>query len=308
MPFEIIRNDLTSIAADAIVNTANPEPVIGAGTDEAIYAAAGREELLQARQKIGPLKPGQCAVTPAFHLPAKYIIHVCGPRWLDGFHAETIVLMSCYTSCLKKAEELHCQSIAFPLISSGTYGFPKDQAVSAAASAIYAYLMKKDMQVILTVFDADSYTVSEKLFPGIREVIDDTYAQKHAHVRLSSLSSVTADSGFTGLLQQYMRRKHLKPARVYRGANLSKQTFSKILLHPESHPTRNTVMALCIGLQLEEREAERLMAAAGYAFIPHDRFDSCIRYFLRHHQYNIVEDNIVLSENGLPLLGSHIHA
>jgi hypothetical protein len=167
--------------------------------------------------------------------------------------------------------------------------------------------MQKDMHVILTVFDQASFAVSEKLFPGIRSVIDDAYARDHYHGRENRRSAAEKTLSFTEQLEKYMKERNLKTSQVYRGANLSKQTFSKIILHPESRPARNTVMALCIGLQLKEREARDLLASAGYAFIPDDRFDSFIRYFLNHQKYNIVEDNIVLNENGLPMLGSRMH-
>ena len=130
MPFQIIRNDITKVKADAIVNTANPRPCIGRGTDSAIYAAAGEEQLLAERKKIGEIAPGQSASTDAFNLDAKYIIHTVGPAWVDGAHGERDILRSCYETSLELAAELKCKSIAFPLIASGVYGFPKDEALN----------------------------------------------------------------------------------------------------------------------------------------------------------------------------------
>ena len=132
MPFKIIRNDITKVNADVIVNTANPKPVIGGGTDRAIYEAASSKQLLEQRQKIGHIKRGEVAVTDAFDLKAKYIIHTVGPTWVDGKHNEFAVLENCYLNSLKKATELKCESIAFPLISTGVYGFPKDKALQIA--------------------------------------------------------------------------------------------------------------------------------------------------------------------------------
>jgi O-acetyl-ADP-ribose deacetylase (regulator of RNase III) len=303
MPFEIIRNDLTSVKADAIVNTANPEPRIGKGTDEAVYAAAGREKLLAERKKIGIIRPGEAYATPAFALSAKYIIHTAGPVWKDGFHHETEVLMDCYRNSLHLALQLHCASIAFPLISSGHDGFPKDQAVSAASSAIYSFLMKHDMEVILTVFDDESYAVTEHLFPGITSYIDEGCAgqQLHAQQRPSVMHEPLS---FQDLINEQMKEKKLKPAEVYRASNLSKQTFSKLFASKKNHPSRNTVLALAIGLKCSVSEAEVLLASAGYAFIPGDPADRCIKYFLSHDKYNIVEDNIALEMNGLNTLGS----
>ena len=116
--FRIIRNDITRVAADAIVNTANPEPCFGSGSDTAVSEAAGAEELLAERRKIGRITPGACAVTPAFRLPAKYIIHTVGPVWQGGDHGEYNVLRSCYRESMRLADILGCESIAFPLIAS----------------------------------------------------------------------------------------------------------------------------------------------------------------------------------------------
>ncbi|MBR3394318.1 MAG: macro domain-containing protein, partial [Firmicutes bacterium] len=149
MPFSIIRNDITKVAADAIVNTANPQPVIGAGTDSAIYKAAGEELLLAERRKIGAIHPGEAAVTPAFALPAKYIIHTVGPAWRGGEAGEFETLASCYRKSLLLAKQLGCESVAFPLISTGTYGFPKDKALSVAMETIEDFLQDDDLDVTL---------------------------------------------------------------------------------------------------------------------------------------------------------------
>lgn len=156
MPFAVIRNDIAAVKADAIVNTANPKPAIGAGTDSAVYNVAGKEELLAARKKIGNIQPGMAAATPAFRLQAEYIIHTVGPVWMGGKNGEREILRSCYMESLKLAELLSCTSIAFPLISSGSYGFPKDVALTTATSAIYDYPMKHDMMVYLVVLDETS--------------------------------------------------------------------------------------------------------------------------------------------------------
>ena len=144
MPFRIIRNDITKVQADAIVNTANPEPVFGAGTDSAVYKAAGAERLLAERRKIGRIPVGEAAVTPAFALPARYIIHTVGPVWYDGRRGEYEALASCYRKSLQAAGKLGCRSIAFPLISAGVYGFPKDKALQTALDEIAAYLHGSD--------------------------------------------------------------------------------------------------------------------------------------------------------------------
>ena len=119
MPFQIIRNDITKVKADAIVNTANPRPVIGSGTDSAIHEAAG-PELLEARKKIGDIAPGNAAITPGFRLPARYVLHTVCPVWVNGQHHEEAVLRSAYDSALYLADALHCKSAAFPLMAAGS--------------------------------------------------------------------------------------------------------------------------------------------------------------------------------------------
>lgn len=184
MPFQIIRNDITKVCADAIVNTANPRPTIGSGTDSAIYAAAGKEELLAARSKIGDIPVGKCAVTSAFALPAQYIIHTVAPSWRGGTHGEEAALRSCYEKSLKMAVSLGCASIAFPLLATGNYDYPKDQALSAATSVIYEFLMENDMMVYLVVFDREAYDLSGKLFRDVTAYIDEHYvAEKEIEER-----------------------------------------------------------------------------------------------------------------------------
>ena len=173
MPFQIIRNDITKVKADVIVNTANPKPVIGSGTDSAIYAAAGEEILLAERQKIGDIAPGKAAVTPAFGLSAKHIIHTVDPAWVDGNHGERDTLCSCYANSLLLAAELKAESIAFPLIATGVYGFPKDEALNIALAEIGRFLLTHDMKVILVVFDKKAFELSGQLIGQIDEYIDE---------------------------------------------------------------------------------------------------------------------------------------
>ncbi len=173
MPFQIIRNDITKVKADVIVNTANPKPAIGRGTDSAIYAAAGEEKLLSERQKIGDIAPGKAAVTQAFNLSAKQIIHTVGPAWVDGRHGERDILRSCYANSLLLAAELNAESIAFPLIATGVYGFPKDEALNIALAEIGGFLLTHDMTVILVVFDRKAFELSGRLVGQIDAYIDE---------------------------------------------------------------------------------------------------------------------------------------
>ena len=176
MPFEIVRNDITQMTLDAIVNTANPKPLIGSGTDAGIHAKAG-PALLEDRQKIGNIPVGSAAITPGFGLGARYVIHTVGPVWIDGAHGEEKLLRQCYDSALNLAQKHQCQSIAFPLISTGNYGFPKDKALQIAICAFSAFLLEQEMQIYLAVFDRDSFKLSEKLFQSVARYIDENYVQ-----------------------------------------------------------------------------------------------------------------------------------
>lgn len=173
MPLKIIRNDITKVAADVIVNSANPKPKCGTGTDYAVYSAAGVDDLLAERKKIGNISVGEIAVTPAFNINAKYIIHTVGPIWFGGHKGELNYLKSCYRKSLEKAAELGCESIALPLISTGVYMFPRDKALNVAMSTISEFLFEHDMTVYLVVFDEKSFQLTGKVFANVDNFIDD---------------------------------------------------------------------------------------------------------------------------------------
>ncbi len=173
MAFRIVRNDITKVKADAIVNTANPEPTYADGTDRAIYEAAGAELLLAERTRIGRLNVGQAAATPAFALHARYIIHTVGPSWSGGDHGELENLRACYQNSLEEAEKLGCESVAFPLIATGVYGFPKAEALNIAVSVFTEYLRDHEMKIILVVFDSESFVLSGRIFSEIDAYIDE---------------------------------------------------------------------------------------------------------------------------------------
>lgn len=331
MPFEIVRHDITRMTVDAIVNTANPRPVIGRGVDSRIHEMAG-PDLLAARQRIGNIAPGCAAVTPGYGLQAKFVIHVVGTQWRGGMFGESMLLRSCYDSALTLALENGCQSIAFPLISTGTYGFPKDKALQIAISVFSAFLLKHELQIYLVVFDGDSYRLSEKLFRRVASYIDERYAdaclQKSAApgrglrrrseamcegaamddgvsaVPLSLADRLKqADAGFTETLLRLIDRSGKKDSEIYKRANLSKQHFSKIRNNPDYRPTKPTAVALAIALELDLEQTKDLLARAGYALSNSSKFDLIILYFIEQGNYNIIEINMALYEFDQSLLG-----
>ena len=175
MAFRIIRNDITKVKADAIVNTANPEVAIGDGVERAIYKAAGEDELLAERAKLGELVPGEVGITPAFNLNAKYIIHVSGPWWVDGSKGEEDLLRSCYEKALKIAVENHCETIAFPLLSTGNYRFPKEIGIQIAVDVFTEFLEENEIEIELVVFEDDSVSISGSIVDEVTCFIDDAY-------------------------------------------------------------------------------------------------------------------------------------
>ena len=183
MALQIIRNDIINVEADAIVNTANPAVAVGPGVDEAIYTAAGRDILLEARRAIGPMKPGDVAATPAFDLRAKHIIHAIGPAWRGGGYGERETVAKCYRGALALALELGCESIAFPLMATGTYGFPKDEALKIAVREISGFLIDNEMEVMLVVYDKESFEVSGKLFSDIKTFIEEDEVKESSRYR-----------------------------------------------------------------------------------------------------------------------------
>ena len=219
MPFKIVRNDITHVKADVIVNTANPKPIYASGTDLAVYQAAGADELLAERKKVGCIERGDIAVTGAYAINAKYIIHTVGPIWVDGKHNEFETLESCYAKSLQKALELGCDSIAFPLISTGVYGFPKDKALQIAVSVFSRFLLENEMQIILVVFDKKSFQLSEQLVGEIDSFIDANYIRQKRRTEYSRRpfsrsrieSNITYDSEVYEECSRYTEAEESEP-------------------------------------------------------------------------------------------------
>lgn len=266
MPFKIIRNDITQMRVDAIVNTANPFPICGDGSDSAVYEAAGEDRLLEARRRIGIIEAGQAVITPAFALNARYIIHTVGPVYQNGIAGEAEVLFSCYKNSLKLAEENACESVAFPLISTGTYGYPKDEAMQIALAAISKFLLKSDLMVYLTVFDKESFMISKKLFADIDSFIDQNYvenSQKYEYSRdgiPQAKHRLYTESESSGLLMsdevQFSAPKRLRESSVSYGEVDKSPVFGHDWEenHEKKKRSLEDVMA-----ELEETFQERLL-------------------------------------------------
>ena len=179
MPFLIVRNDITKVDVDAIVNPSNVDLLEGSGTSRAVFLSAGERKLARACRKIRKCKVGEAVITDAFDLSAKYIVHAVGPVWQDGKHDEEKILYRTYQNSLKLALKKKCDSIAFPLLSSGNYGFPKDRAMKAAVSAFTDFLSEHDMLIYLVLYDRNSFSVGQKLFSDVKEYIDDHYVDEN---------------------------------------------------------------------------------------------------------------------------------
>ena len=343
MPFEIVRNDITNIRVDAIVNTANPRPVVGPGVDSAIHAAAGPQLLIE-RQRIGRIAVGNAELTVAYGLDAKYVIHTVGPVWDGGSYGEEALLRNCYDNSLKLALKNNCQSIAFPLISTGNYGFPKDKALQIAISAFSAFLLEHEMQIYLVVFDRKAFKLSEQLFQGVASYIGQNYVDTceqavygvseeirrnrirrrrdmeicesavlreslpcapMAASKAASLEDMLkqADAGFTETLLKLIDQTGKKDSEIYKKALLTKQHFSKIRNNPNYKPTKPTAIALALALELDLEATKDLIGRAGYALTNSSKFDLIIRYFIEQGNYNVVEINIALYEFDQNLLG-----
>ena len=332
MPFQIIRNDITKVRADVIVNTANPKPQIGSGTDSAIYAAAGAGALLEARKKIGDIAPGQAAVTPAFHLPAKFIIHTVGPAWLDGQHGEKDILRACYENSLALAAKLEAESIAFPLIATGVNGFPKDEALNIALSEIGKFLLTHEMNVILVVLGKAAFALSEKLMGSIDAYLDEHQvrelenaeyadgrileeyrrrraAQQYANAPASgsgqTLEEMLGSAGdtFQQRLFRLIDASGMDDVTVYKKANIDRKVFSSIRCKPDYKPSKKTAVAFAVALELPMQEMLDLLACAGITLSKSDKFDLIISYCVRNGIYDIFEINAVLFKYGQPTLG-----
>lgn len=314
MPLEIIRQDITKLSVGAIVNAANQELAQGGGVCGAIFAAAGAEGMTQALQEKGPVAVGDAVITPGFNLPAEHVIHAVGPIWHGGEHQEEQLLRRAYRSSLELALSHGVKSVAFPLISSGIYGYPKAEALNVAISEIGKFLMQHELTVYLVVFDKLAYQLSDKLFQSVASFIDDHYVLESVRQFrrdrseiyepiLNESMELKPDTGFSERLFQLIDKKGATEPEIYKRANLDRKHFSKIRSNIHYQPSKSTVIALAIALELTMNQTEDLLKRAGYALSPSDYRDLIVEYFIRNRNYNIFEINQVLFAYDQPLLG-----
>ena len=323
MPLQMVRNDITTMKVDAIVNAAKNSLLGGGGVDGAIHRAAG-PELLEECRTLGGCPTGQAKITKGYRLPASYVIHTVGTIWQGGNHGERELLISAYRSSLELALEYGCQTVAFPLISSGAYGYPKDQALKVAVDTIGDFLLCHDMTVYLVIFDRAAYTIGGKLFSNIAAYIDDHYVDEHTHShRDMSLESVPMeaqlwcasaplsldealgqlDESFSQMLLRKIDERGITDAQCYKKANIDRKLFSKIRSDVHYKPSKPTAMAFAIALELPLDEARELLQKAGFAFSHASKFDIIVEYFIAHQNYNIFEINEALFAFDQSLLG-----
>lgn len=334
MPLEIVRNDITKMTVDAIVNAANESLLGGGGVDGAIHYAAG-PQLLAEYKTLGGCKTGKAKITGGYKLPAKYVIHTVGPIYEDGKHGEKALLESCYRESLALAKAHNCETVAFPLISSGVYGYPKDQALKVAVDVISDFLLKNDMTVYIVIFDKAAYKISEKLFSDIAEYIDDNYVDEHTDYRRermrmnmpmqASIGMFEADlceckaimpeedldaklrqidESFSQMLLRKIDEKGMTDAECYKKANIDRKLFSKIRSDVHYKPSKPTAIAFAISLELSLAETEDMLKKAGFALSHSNKFDIIIEYFISKGNYNVFEINEALFAFDQSLLGA----
>ncbi len=343
MPLQIIRQDITKIECDAIVNPTNEDLNPTGGLDLAIHHACGKE-LLNEVSSIGHIKVGEAVITPAYKLSANYVIHTAGPVWNGGNSNEETLLKSCYTNALNLAVDNNCNSVAFPLISSGTYGYPKDKVLKIAIDTMSSFLFEREMMIYLVVFDKTAFSLSEKLFSGIESFIDDNYALTHSYnrnvqrkhsdrygSRRSSLSSaqmpygsisamaprhnaieavdeyivcdeksldiddyIKLDEGFAVKLLKLIDLKGMSDVQCYKKANVSKQTWYKIMNDKYYKPNKKTAISFAVALQLTLEETQNLLESVGFVLSNSSLFDVIIMYCLNNGIYNVLEIDSIL--------------
>ncbi len=344
MPLTIIRGDITKLSTDAVVNAANNELLMGGGVCGAIFHAAGAENLQAACDELAPIETGKAVITEGFKLPAKYIIHTAGPVFIDGSHGEASLLRSCYTSSLMLAIENNCESIAFPLISSGLFGYPKAEAFHTATMAISDFLREHDIAVSIVLYGGETPEINEELHESLEQYINervdkkrnfenrkllqlendllkDTLSDFHQIESKKIVSSdvfITEpearnsldnlvgnlDEPFSATLLRHIDASGKKDAEIYHRANIDRRLFSKIRSNEHYTPSKPTVIAFAVALELTLEQTSDLLERAGFALSHARKFDVIVEYFISSRQYDIFLINEVLFSYDQPLLGA----
>lgn len=333
MPLLISRNDITKIAADAIVNAANTGLQMGGGVCGAIFQAAGALKLQEACNRLAPIKTGQAVMTDGFESKAKYIIHTAGPIYREGNSEQEKQLYDCYFNSLKLAEEKRLKTIAFPLISSGIYGYPPEDALRIAQQSIHDFLGGYDgeMTVYLIVFDNGAFKAAQKMLGEVESYIDEKLIPKRRicfnRQKKGAVESVCVfglepqetseacdaenifdnlEDSFNTLLFKYIHKSEMTNAQVYKNANLDRRLFSKIISNKDYTPNKNTIFALAVSLKLSLKDTETLLRSAGYAISHSSKSDLIIEYYISRHDrknYNIDDLNFLLFRHKQMQLG-----
>lgn len=325
MPLYFINQDITKVVCDAIVNAANNSLLGGGGVDGAIHKAAG-EELLRECRTLGGCDTGDAKITKGYGLPCKYVIHTVGPIWHGGSNGEESLLKLCYRNSLSLAKSYGCDTVAFPVISSGAFGYPINKAFSVAIEAISEFLYNNEMTVYIVIYDKKDYKAKEGQSEAVREYIQNNYLpkKKKASVKkrvymdlwfngsiedskcyegssleelLSSPLNIhsdnilellnTMDEGFVVTLLKLIDKKGITDVECYKKANVSKQTWYKIMNDKHYKPSKNTVLSFAIALELSLEETKSLLSTVGFALSKSSKFDIIIEYFLLKGEYDI---------------------
>ena len=318
MPYDIVRGDITKFHTDAIVCPTDSFYSHGGGTDKAIHLAAG-EKLEETCEMLPDLQTGTAVITPGFDLPARYVIHTVGPVYRGGTCGERALLRSSYRSCLALADAFHLSSIAIPLISSGTFGFPKDQVLHIALDEIGGYLLerasRRELDVKIVVYSKDACalaeTISKELNMALSEAGTDDITDSAAvymEGKRSSRSKLEdlikhGDASFAERLYALIQESGMKPSECYQRANVSKQVYSKIM-SGQTHPKRGTAVALGMALKADFDTMQQLIEPLGYTIANTMPFDIIIRFCMEHGIYDVIRINEILYEYDQELLGS----
>lgn len=335
MPFSIVHSDITQMRVDAIVNPTDSRFSGSGGVDLAVHQAAG-PDLTQECRQLKALRPSEIGVTGGYDLPCKYVLHTVGPVWKGGWANEQALLRSCYLNALFRAVELGAESIAFPLISAGTFGFPKDRVLSVAAEAIrdFLSLRDEDMRVFLCVYDRNAYRVSrrgelERFLNSARmeplskampmpesrsqQIAMPKRVESAAYEEAMSCEAPAPqsledwlkhqDDTFAVTLLKLIDKKHITEVQCYKRANVSKKTFWKINNDPKYKPSKPTVLAFAIALELSLSETEDLLRTVGFSLSHSSTFDMIIEFYIRKGIYDIYEINAALYQFDQMCLG-----